>query len=88
MNTQTVVLFTITFAVLQLAVQRSDRTKRRGVRTFWFWMVLLIGVYAVFTTRFLEVLLAFVLGVIISGLYWILMGRNIVTGKQIGRAHV
>ncbi|MGV2435329.1 MAG UNVERIFIED_CONTAM: hypothetical protein LVT10_10955 [Anaerolineae bacterium] len=38
-------------------------------------MVLLIGVYAVFTTRFLEVLLAFVLGVIISGLYWILIGR-------------
>ncbi|MFZ4828907.1 MAG: hypothetical protein ACOYLB_16275 [Phototrophicaceae bacterium] len=75
MNTQTILLFTITFAILQLAVQRSDRTKRGGVRTFWLLMVTLIGVYAVFTTRFLEVIVAFILGGIISGLYWILIGR-------------
>lgn len=75
MNTQTILLLTVTFTILQLALQRADRTKKRGVRVFWFLMVILIGAYTLLTARFIEALLAFVLGVIISGLYWVLIGR-------------
>lgn len=75
MNTQTILLLTVTFTIFQLALQRADRTKKGGVRVFGLFVFILIGVYAVFTAQFIETFFAFVMGVIISGLYWVLIGR-------------
>lgn len=75
MNWGITFLMTISFAVIFVLIQRSERASRRLV---WISMLVVLALiaYWAFTAQVVgETLLGLVFGLILTGLFWLLIGR-------------
>ncbi len=76
MDTGYLTLITITIAILLIFVQRTEKTKRRIT-----WSVIILCFIVIRHNAFLkgdlhdETLVGFILGFILSGLFWITIGK-------------
>lgn len=76
MNINYIILISITVALLLIFVQRTEKTKRRIV-----WAVVIISFLVIRQNAFIkgdlhdETLVGFIIGYILSGLFWALIGK-------------
>jgi hypothetical protein len=75
-NINYIILISITVALLLTFVQRTEKTKRRIV-----WAVVIISFLVIRQNAFIkgdlhdETLVGFIIGFILSGLFWALIGK-------------
>jgi nicotinamide riboside transporter PnuC len=75
MNWSIILLMTISFTVIFVLIQRSEQSRRCLV---WVSMLAVLGIiaYWAMTAQVVgETLLSLVFGLILTGLFWVLIGR-------------
>ncbi len=75
MDGGSLILLTLSFTVLFVMVQRAEAKRKRIVRYIVVLLILFIAWYANATGLQREAILGFILAVIISFLFWLLIGR-------------
>jgi len=75
MDAGSLVLLTLSFIILFIMVQRAEARRKRIVRFIVFLLVLFIIWYANMTSLQSEALVSFIVGVVVSFLFWVLVGR-------------
>lgn len=75
MDTGSLVLLTLSFTILFIIVQRAEASRKRIVRFIVFLLVLFIAWYAHMTELQSEAVFGFVIGAVLSFLFWLLIGR-------------
>jgi hypothetical protein len=75
MDTGSLILLTLSFTVLFIMVQRAEAKRKRIVRITAILLVLFIVWYANMTSLQSEALVGFIISVIFSFLFWLLIGR-------------
>ncbi len=68
-------LMTISFGVIFILIQRSETSRRRIVWGSMIVVMLIIGYWAVTAQTIGETLVGLVFGLILTGLFWMLIGR-------------
>ena len=75
MDIGSLILLSLSFAVIFILLQRSEAKRRRIVIFCMFLVILLIVWYAGMTNLQREALFGFIMGLIFSFLFWVLIGR-------------
>jgi hypothetical protein len=75
MDAGSLILLTLSFTVLFVMVQRAEAKRKRVVLFIVFLLVLFIVWYANTTHLQSETLVGFIVGLIISFFFWLLIGR-------------
>ena len=75
MDVGSLILLTLSFTILFVMVQRAEVKRRRVVVFIVFLLVLFIAWYSNMTQLQTEALLGFIIGLLISFFFWLLIGR-------------
>ena len=75
MDTGSLILLALSFTVLFVMVQRAEVKRKRIVRRIAILLIVFIAWYANTTSLQSEALIGFVIAVVISFLFWLLIGR-------------
>jgi hypothetical protein len=75
MNWQIYITVSIILSTLFITVQRADPTKRGAIRNFMLFCLGLLGLYVALYETYREGVMGFITGLIISGLFWAVIGR-------------
>ncbi|MEL6148199.1 MAG: hypothetical protein AAFV33_00685 [Chloroflexota bacterium] len=75
MNLQALFFVAVVLTLTFISMQRADPTRRKAVRNFVWFVVVLVGIYAWLTQNVLESILALVISILASAIYWGLIGR-------------
>lgn len=75
MDTGSLILLALSFTVLFIMVQRAEAKRKRIVRFIAILLILFMIWYANTTSLQSEALVGFIIAVIISFLFWLLIGR-------------
>jgi uncharacterized membrane protein YhhN len=75
MDVGSLILLSLSFTVLFILVQRAETTRKRIVRYVVVLLILFIAWYANTTSLQREALLGFIFALVISFLFWLLIGR-------------
>lgn len=75
MDTGSLILLALSFTVLFIMVQRAEAKRKRIVRFTAILLILFMIWYANTTSLQSEALVGFIIAVIISFLFWLLIGR-------------
>jgi amino acid permease len=75
MDTGSLILLTLSFTLIFILIQRSEASRRRVVMFCMFLVILLIVWYVNQVNLQGEALLGFIIGAILSFLFWLLIGR-------------
>lgn len=75
MDTGSLVLLALSFTVVFIMVQRAEVKRKRIVRVIALLLVLFMIWYANITRLQSEALVAFIIAVVLSFLFWLLIGR-------------
>ena len=75
MDTGSLVLLALSFTVVFIMVQRAEVKRKRIVRFTALLLVLLMIWYANMTSLQSEALVGFIIAVVMSFLFWLLIGR-------------
>lgn len=75
MNGQTLFVLTLLSSMILLIHQRSDPARKKAMRWFTVPSYLLILVFVWWNAYWLEAVLGFILSLLISGLFWLFIGR-------------
>ena len=75
MDVGSLILLALSFTVLFILVQRAEASRKRIVRVIVVLLILFIAWYANATSLQREALVGFIIAVMISFLFWLLIGR-------------
>lgn len=75
MDVGSLILLALSFTVLFIMVQRAEAKRKRIVRYVVILLMLFIAWYANTTSLQREAIIGFIIAVVISFLFWLLIGR-------------
>jgi hypothetical protein len=75
MDTGSLILLALSFTTLFIVVQRAEAKRKRIVRFTVILLILFIAWYATMTNLQREALVGFIIGSVISFLFYVLVGR-------------
>jgi len=75
MDIGSLILLALSFTVLFIMIQRAEAKRKRIVRIMVILLILLIVWYANMTRLQSEALVGFMIAVVVSFLFWVLVGR-------------
>jgi uncharacterized membrane protein YhhN len=75
MDIGSLILLTLSFTTIFILIQRAEAKRRRIVIFCMFLVIVLIAWYAGMTNLQRETLFGFIIGLVFSFLFWVLIGR-------------
>ena len=75
MDVGSLILLALSFTVLFILVQRAEASRKRIVRVVVFLLILFIAWYANTANLQREAIVGFIVGAVLSFLFWLLIGR-------------